>query len=376
MLWCAALLALVAVLVTAAKATQNTKHRSEEERDVARQVYFRARNHFLERNPDENDVLHQAVLLWKEDYGWDSSDAALRQFIARWAHDTRPAPLTDRSRDIRRSPMSDAECEKCIEEIRRGHWEGEQLFGFHTLDAAANHTGPDGKPTCPTVHECRQRYHSSSSHGMFDRLKDFDSDLTHFLERPADPLTPKLKNRRVRESRTLLSQGLERRKRTFYIDAKTLLVRPEAHQVIGYKEDMEKFGHPSESGAEWRGIVGQKKTVIKIQFYCMVNWYGGVCGLWICQGSTGVAPVYMVSDLWLCAENLGGLVGRAAVGHCIPQCCSPALNVVVRVNAQHAVPRRRRCLIELVIRCRLLLPIRHGLATVCHSIHLNAKPVL
>jgi hypothetical protein len=211
---------------------------------------------------------------------------------------------------------------------------------------------------------------------MTERLKAYDPKFTHFLVRPIDPLTPKLKARRVREARTLLSQGLARRKRTFYIDAKTLLVTPTTHQVIGYKEDMEKYGLEPIGGAKWRGVVTGQRALTKIQFYCMVNWHVGVCGFWVCQGSSGVAPVYQVGEPFLCPEKAGGLAMHAAVHKRPVQSSCPSAVAAARGEAQHAEPGAERSRVEQRILGPLVLPIRHWLPLVRHAIHLDAQPLL
>ncbi len=286
----AALLALIAALATVAANTRHTLR----EREQAKIAYTVGRCKCNGRRPSRNEVLNHAVPWYRSHMPYyPGSNEALRQFILRWGRDVRPV-LTDLHRSVQRSLMSDAECKQCIEEIRAGYYKGDVLFGFSSLDHAANHRRTDGRFSCPMVHDCRKRYQGRNSHGMMDRLRAFDPKLTHFKATPSDPLTPELMARRVCEARILLSQGLERRKRTFYLDAKTLLVCPTSHQVIGYKEDMEKYGHPPVGGARWKGVVTEQKGLIKIQFYCMVNWHGGVCGFWVCQGSTGVADVFEV----------------------------------------------------------------------------------
>lgn len=288
----AALLALVAAVATSALRARNEEYK----RQWARAAYMHAKSELPPGKVSKNKLLRLAVAFYRKSFRrYPSSDEALRQFIWRWGRDKR-AHLVDLPRWAQRSMMTDAECEQCIQEIRAGYSMGDVKFGFVTLDDAATRKHPDLTYICPTVHKCRRRY--NTSHGMMDRLKAFDPKFTHITVRHVDPLTPKLKARRVRECRTLLSQGLERRKRTFYIDAKTLLVSPKSHQVIGYKEDMEKYGMLPVGGAKWRGVVTKQRALIKIQIYCMVNWHGGVCGMWVCQGSTGVADVYEVGVLW------------------------------------------------------------------------------
>lgn len=322
----------------------------------------------------EGETMRLAAELYLQERTWSRGEKALQLFCCRWGSEK-----TETVRDAPRAhvpdKMTDAECEACINELRAGWtttW-GEHRW-FITLDHAAAMRNGSGWQ-CPTLHAMRQRYSDTHPEGMWARLRRYDPQLKEFSLHPREALSDVLKQERINACRFYLRQPLSFFKRIFFFDAKTIYVCAATQKVIGYSQDVDGRTYCATPIYYYNGIT-HTKELIKVQFYSMVNWYGGMCGFWICQGSTRVAPVYKVITSGEGCKHTGVLLAIHAICQRLLQCTCPGVAAVVGVQAQHAPPRRYHALVECSVSCCLVLPVCHRLLLVCDAIHLDAQPLL
>lgn len=236
----------------------------------------------------ETDVVSRAADLYIEQHGWNCGRKALLRFIHRNAVLDPARPLRDKPRPGVGPRMTDEECEQCIKELRAGYPVGGHKELFRSLDHAASM--PE---LCPTVAACRKRYCKESEDGMWARLVRYDPGLRRYKQTPKHRLTPEEKRNRVRDSTWLLAKGKKYLRRIFFIDAKTIYVVAGGGYVIGHVAD--RGGTIREvDQVYYYNCVTHSKDLIRVEFYAMANYYGGVCGFWATQGSTGAKLKYKV----------------------------------------------------------------------------------
>ena len=305
--------------------------RSEEEKYNARRAYAWAEGTLMNSGKDYtvNDVLRLATHMYFENFDTDMKPPNLNQFIKTWAVIHPEPDFRCHNRWGPPERMSDEECAKCIEELRAGYVMDNQRFGWTSLDHAAQH--PD---LCPTVAECRRRYSERREDGMWLRLEKYDSNLIHIKPSKCSPLTDEVKAERVSSCKDYLDKLEENPdflKRIFFIDQKTYFMQPKLGWVIGYKTDEEDWVVGMKDITNYNAIT-HRQDIVEVQTYTMVNWYGGVCGFHICQGTTGARKIYRVCELP--SHGTPG-VGCLAV-HMHPKLClrlSPTQNCCARCSA-------------------------------------------
>lgn len=238
------------------------------------------------------------------------SRQSARQFVVRWAHHAFTSH--DKPRSGRPPRMTDDECALCIAEVRKGYVDDSgRRRGFTDLSHASQF-----RVLCPTVALCRPRY-AADPEGMFQRLKRFDSNLVRIKPTKKRMFTPHQKEERLAYCRLHLGQPPEYFHRFFFIDAKTLLLEPASDWIISYRDNTDLCYFFSPDIKAYNRMAHSNDT-IKIEFYAMVNWWGGVCGYVVCQGTTGVEPRYKVCPYFSLLKILGG--GHAS--HAATAACS------------------------------------------------------
>lgn len=267
---------------------------TEVERSYARNAYHYARGYLAgsgRSNHHPSEVLRYAAANYQAEHGdWPKGERDLREFIHRWAV-LHPGPSfrdTDRPGAIPR--MTDAECKLCVQELRRGYEDEDGKFRLYiSLDHAAEFPN-----RCPTIAECRARYADHDEWGMWRRLLSHDPNLYRFQPRLVHNMHPKVMAERVAASRFYREQGLAYRTRIFYIDTHTIIFHPKSGWVIGYRKD--GAGHYIEdSDIRCYDNITHKSDTVRVNFYSMINYYGGVCGFFLCQGTTGLPYKYKAS---------------------------------------------------------------------------------
>lgn len=239
---------------------------------------------------DDASILSRSVDVYIELYGWNRGARALREFINRWA-------LKHEFGDVHDIPhgrpceMTPEEIKGCIEELRGGYKIGGKKHLFSSLDHAAE------SGICPTVKLCRARYSPHNSSGMWERLHKSDPKLIHLKPTAKKPMSPAIKAERVKCCKFYLDKfdnDFEYFKRIFYIDQKTIKMHPEAGWCIAYRDDRDDWVVELDD-VRGRSVITGKSEVIKVEFYAMVNWHGGLVAFQVCQGTTGQPLKFKVS---------------------------------------------------------------------------------
>lgn len=257
-----------------------TARHTPQERHQAKMAYAEARGRLIGRGVryTDSDLLSEACHVYEERHGWSSSKKALREFMVRWQKEHPGIDLEDTHRSGPPRHMTDAECEQCIGELRAGYTNKKGKFRlFRSLDEAAK--------CCPIVAICRARYSPRDESGMWKRLTAYDKDLIRIKCRCVSVMRPAVKEQRVAASLFFLEKGLEYAKNEFFIDEKTMLLHPKGGHAIGYKKDGLGFVIETES-IDYYDKISHKRDLIKVKFYSMVNYWGGVCGFYVSQAST------------------------------------------------------------------------------------------
>jgi hypothetical protein len=207
--------------------------------------------------------------------------------IKRWALQNPDPGYADMPRGRPEPYMSDAECRKCIAELRKGYWESDRHWHFATLRHAANN-----KQECPTIAECIKRYSPNTEDGMWRRLRRYDPNLIHITTPVKHVLTPAQMEARLGVARFYSRQNLSYFHRIFQVDAKSMRFCPTTGYAIGYVGDT---NHSVQmEPATYYNHEAHKLEIVTAKFYAMANFHAGVCGFHVCQGTTGFKPKYMV----------------------------------------------------------------------------------
>lgn len=270
------------VLVTAALPLYIwcTARHTAKERYGAKMAYAEARGRLIGRGVryTDSDLLSEACHVYEEQHGWSSSKKALREFMVRWQKEHPGWDVEDAHRPGPPPHMTDAECEQCIRELRAGYVTRRGRFRlFKSLDEAARYW--------PTVAMCRARYSHTDESGMWKRLIAYDKDLIRIKTRVVNEMQPKVLEQRVSSSLFFLGKGMQYAKNEFFIDEKTILMHPRAGHAIGYKKDGLGFVIETDP-IDYYDKISHKRDMIKVKFYSMVNYYGGVCGFYVSQATT------------------------------------------------------------------------------------------
>lgn len=263
--------------------------RAEEERANATRAYYTAYGELraLKLPTDDSAILSRAVEVYIELYGWDKGTRALREFIHRWVQTHKFGDVHEISHGQPRK-ITPEECEQCITELRGGYFIGKGKHLFSSLDHAAE------SGICPTVKLCLARYSAS---GMWRRLQDFDNQLIHLKPIAKKPIPLHIKAERVDCCKLYLDKydnDFDYFKRIFFIDQKTLLMHPQSGWCIAYRDDKEDWVVELDD-VRGHSVITNKSEVFKVEFYAMVNWYGGMVDWQLCQGTTGNPRHFKVS---------------------------------------------------------------------------------
>ena len=266
----------------------------------------------------ERDVVCRAADIYIDMHGWKGSRKVLLEFIRRYAVVDPDRPLRDKPRPGLEPRMTDEECEQCINELRAGYPVGGHRELFRSLNHAASM--PD---LCPTVAACRKRYSKEYEDGMWARLRKYDPGLRKYKQTPKHRLTPDEKQQRVACSKWLLAQGLAYLKRIFFIDAKTIYVSVQGGYVIGHKADRSAM-YREVDAVYYYNCITHTKDLIRIEFYAMANYYGGVCGFRATQGTTGAKLKFKVRHYSWLLNTWGGSSFMHATTACPSACLQQA----------------------------------------------------
>lgn len=279
------------VFVTVAMVKGRHTPHSDADKWAACKAYWMAQGKLEACGQDSNErkVMELATTAFLEGYEGDLQRKGAADFIKRWATRTEPPHFSDRSRGHAQELMSDEECRKCIEELRRGYDANGRHWSYTSLDHAAQ---PEHHERCPTVAACRCRY-GDHEYSMFRRLQQFDPELIHVKPKTRHPLTPAIMLDRCNTSRFYLAQDEEYFQRVFYIDQKVFLMHPENGMVIGYAADKDEYVTEIDD-ITFYNVATRKTELVRVEVYAMVNYHGGLCGWHVCHGTSGDNRVYLV----------------------------------------------------------------------------------
>jgi len=281
---------LGSLLVGVAVAVAGYQRHTAARRAAAHDAYIKATG-WLEgmgRPYSESDAVCKAADIYKEKYGWARGREALKAFIRRYATIDFDRPFKDKPRRHAPSRIPDEDCEKCIRELRAGYTIGSNTYLFEDLDQAAM--------LCPTVSKYRALFSDCHQEGMWQCLCRYDPGLKHYKQTVKPILSDSIKQHRVQcclSNLNELKRDPDFLKRVFWIDGSTFMMVPVAGTVIGHKDD--KWGSlVAADPVYYYNCITHHRDIVKVVVYVMVNWYVGVCGYWMVQGTTGKDLMYRV----------------------------------------------------------------------------------
>lgn len=213
----------------------------------------------------------------------------VRRFIGTWYPKLAKGDTRESTRGPR-SPISDDQCQVCVDEIREG------------VPTADGHFEPfvdigHARLYCKTLRGLMNKYGYTDA-GMLRRLREVVPELQHCKAHVKPYLSDVLKEQRVNVCKWLLAQKLEYFKRIFWIDCKTLYCKPKGGYVLIHEADKDKL------------IMEDKRQnfkfadTIRIQLYAMCNWHEGVVAVWLTQGTTGQPLRFSVSGMLVAAHYI------------------------------------------------------------------------
>jgi hypothetical protein len=268
--------------------------RTTEERAWATEAVGAAKAEFMMQHPKgtpNEGALYTSAVKWLGKLHPNHGITKPLQFIRRWygravgegdLHDA--AGRGRRPKLDENNPAHKRILEQCLQELDNGYIDEE---GHPQLFAGMQHAVDGNKCLKDILNDFNY-----TPQGLQDRLMDYDPNLKLRTQVLKPEFDDKRKAERVQVCQQLLDI-FERDpmyyRRIFFLDCHQVYCKPKGGHVLCRRAD-----DPRLTKEDWR-MNKKLQDTIKLQFYVMLNWYGGICAIWFTQGTTGVVNHYRVS---------------------------------------------------------------------------------